>query len=114
MRSDAELKKLFDDYIDEVTKGRRHGVNRLDLHELTFKAAYKIGRRDQDKILQSEALLNTSLSRENKLIESWVKHHQKTVEIVTAERHELKAKIKELEDRLSKSESNESDAAEKK
>lgn len=43
MKNEQEIEKLFVEYINEVTKGKPHGVNRIDLHKQTFKAGYMKG-----------------------------------------------------------------------
>lgn len=46
-------KDAFDAFINKVTNGRPHGVNRLDLHIKTWEAALKYERErmkeDEDK-----------------------------------------------------------------
>lgn len=40
--SDIDIEKEFEKHINEMTRGRPHGVNRLDLHKLTFTAAARL------------------------------------------------------------------------
>jgi hypothetical protein len=38
---DEAIEKLFLEHMNKITNGRIHGVNRVDLHRLTFRAGYE-------------------------------------------------------------------------
>lgn len=41
-----KLKEQFDNFIDKLSGNRKHGVNRLDLHEITYQAGYDLAAKE--------------------------------------------------------------------